>query len=315
MKSMTGYGYCESGSLDGVDISVEIKTVNRKQLDIKINMPRELQAQELEVRRLILDNVSRGSIYVKINMLLSGSILNQTVKVNDELAAIFISKAEQIKDSLGVSGNLEIKDIFLLPGVIEQSDPDILSDKLTASLLATVKKAVDELNLSRNHEGDFLKKDMEARIAIMEALVYDIEPLASQLPDYYKSKLQKRLEDENLLIISKPNLSDNGETSEQKQTKSIRIDDDRLLRELVIYSDKCDVSEEITRLKSHFIQFKSLLNSDDKAVGRSLDFLTQEIQREINTLGVKAASTEISPKVMLFKTEAEKVREQIQNIE
>ena len=293
MRSMTGYGYCDSGSLEGIDISVEIKSVNRKQLDIKINLPRELQAQEIDVRRIISSNISRGSVYVKVNMLVGGSILNQTVKVNDQLAEIYIEKAEKIKKSLGIAGELKINDILRLPGVIEKVDPDITSEKLKTGLCQTVEKALTEFNGSRKKEGLFLKKDIFKRITEMEALISEVEPLTDKLPEYYKAKLLKKLEGENL-----PDL-----------------DADRLLREIVIYSDKCDVSEEITRLKSHFIQFKNMLDCENKPVGRSLDFLTQEIQREINTLGVKAASTEISPKVVLFKTETEKIREQIQNIE
>ena len=293
MNSMTGYGYSESDCLDGIDISVEIRSVNRKQLDIKINLPGVLQGQELDVRRLVSSNISRGSVYVKINMSLSGSVLNQTIEINEELVSIYFEKAEKIKNRFGVSGELEIKDLFALPRVVEKVDPDIISEGLIAGLHQTVERALIELNSSRKKEGLFLKKDILKRIIEMEALMDEVEPLTDKLPEYYKAKLQKRLEQENI-----PN-----------------IDDDRLLREIVIYSDKCDVSEEITRLKSHFIQFKSILDMEDKPIGRNLDFLTQEIQREINTLGVKAASSEISPKVVLFKTETEKIREQIQNIE
>ena len=293
MKSMTGYGYCDSVLIDGVELSVEVKTVNRKQIDIKISMPRELMGLELDVRRIISSSISRGSVYVKVNMLLSSSVLKQTIRVNEELACIYIEKTLEIKKSLGISGELEIKDILQLPGVIDKVDPDIASEELKVELCKTVEKALAELNCSRKNEGLFLKKDILKRIVEMELCIAEIEPLADKLPEQCRVKLQKRLEEENVPVI----------------------DDDRLLRELVIYSDKCDVSEEITRLKSHFIQFKKILSSEDKPVGRSLDFLTQEIQREINTLGVKAASTEISPKVVQLKTETEKVREQIQNIE
>ena len=293
MKSMTGYGYCHSEELDGIDISVEMKSVNRKQLDIKISLPQELQGQELDIRRLISSYISRGSAYVKIIMLLSSSVLNRTINFNEELAEIYIKKAEKITKNLSMSGKLKIKDVLGLPGIIEKVDPDIVSEDLIIELHKTVHGALTELNSSRKKEGLFLKKDIQKRINQMESLISKIEPLAGKLPEYYKTKLQKRLEDENILDL----------------------DDDRLLRELVIYSDKCDVSEEITRLKSHFIQFNNILEAEDKPVGRNLDFLTQEIQREINTLGVKAASTEITPEVVLFKTETEKIREQIQNIE
>ena len=293
MKSMTGYGYSESNVLDGIDISVEIRAVNRKQLDIKLNLSRELQGQELEIRRLISSYISRGSVYVKIAISLSSSILSKTVAVNCELAETYIKKAEKISIGLNLPGKLEIKDVLLLPKVIEAVEPDVVSDDLITELFQTLEKALSELDSSRKEEGLFLEKDLLNRLAIMEKLMVELEPLVKNLPAYYRNKLQKRLEEENVA----------------------HIDDDRLLREIVIYSDKCDVSEEITRLKSHISQFKNMLRLKNKPVGRNLDFLTQEIQREINTLGVKAASTEISPKVVLFKTEAEKIREQIQNIE
>jgi len=292
MKSMTGYGYCRSGNLEGIELSVEIRSVNRKQLDIKMHFPRELQCEEIAIRRLISNKVSRGSIYVKVDMVLSNDALRQTVKINDELAEIYINKTNSLKEKMNIQGNLKIKDIMLLPNVIERVQPDIVTEELTDELHNAVTNALAMLNETRLSEGLFLKDDLFNRIKEMEVLVKEIEPLAEKLPKYNKEKLQRKLEDEKLTFN----------------------DDDRLLRELVIYADRCDVSEEITRLKSHFIQFNNFLKSD-KPVGRNMDFLTQEIQREINTLGVKSASTEISPKIVTLKTETEKIREQIQNIE
>jgi len=292
MKSMTGYGYCSSGNLEGIELSVEIRSVNRKQLDIKMHFPRELQCEEIAIRRLISNKVSRGSIYVKVDMVLSHNALSQTVKINDELAEIYIEKTKHLKEKMNIPGDLEIKDVMALPNVIQRVQPDIVTEELTAELCNTVKNALCNLDETRLSEGLYLKDDLFKRIQEMEVIVNEIEPLAKELPKYNKEKLQKKLEEEKLTIN----------------------DDDRLLRELVIYADRCDVSEEITRLKSHFIQFNNFLQSD-KPVGRNMDFLTQEIQREINTLGVKSASTEISPKIVTLKTETEKIREQIQNIE
>ena len=292
MKSMTGYGYSESNTLDGIGISVEIRTVNRKQLDVKLNLSRELQGLELEIRRLISTYVNRGSVSARIGLSLGGSNLSKTVAVNAELAETYVKKAEEIRARLDLTGKLEIRDILLLPNVIETIEPDVVSDELKKELFGTLEKALSKLDDTRKEEGGFLKKDILSRLGLMGKLMVEIEPLTKGLPEYYRSKLQKRLEEENLA----------------------HIDDDRLLREIVIYSDKCDVSEEITRLKSHISQFNNMMGSN-KPVGRSLEFLIQEIQREINTLGVKAASTEVSPKIVQFKTEIEKIREQIQNIE
>ena len=324
---MTGYGYCESDTIDGIGISVEIRSVNRKQLDIKISLPGELLGQELSARKLISSRISRGSVYVKVEIKLNETILNKTIKINDALINIYLEKTEKIKNSLGISGELEIKDVLGFPGVIEEVEPDVVSGDLTIMLHQTIEKALANLNNSREEEGLFLKRDILKRIKILKTLIDEIEPLADKLPEYYKAKLQKRLAEENVLIMPKLDSSSELQTKplqilqqplqpqNEKTSRLGHIDDDRLLREIVIYSDKCDVSEEITRLKGHFIQFKNILETKDGPVGRNLDFLTQEIQREINTLGVKAASTDVSPKIVLFKTEAEKIREQIQNIE
>ncbi len=293
MKSMTGYGYGESDTLDGIVLSAEIRTVNRKQLDIKLNLPRELQCKEPEIRRMISSSISRGSVYLKVDFSLGSTALEKTFKINEELAKIIVEKGKTLKNTLELPGEIRVVDILRFPDVVENKVPDLLNDDFYGELFKTIGVAISELNDSRNREGEFLKADMVKRLSVLEKLVSEIEPLAIKLPEYYRAKLEKKLEDEKFAVI----------------------DDDRLIRELVIYSDKCDVSEEITRLKSHFIQFKSLINKKDRPVGRSMDFLLQEIQREINTLGVKAASTDISPKVVAFKTEAEKIREQIQNIE
>lgn len=293
MKSMTGYGYSESDQLEGIGITVEIRAVNRKQLDIKLNIQRELQGLELEIRRFISRYVSRGSVNVKVSLDLNSSALSKTIKVNSDLAKIYIKRAEEIKTGLDITGDLKIKDILLLPNVIETTEPDVISEEFKKELFKTLENALFKFDNTRKEEGLFLKNDIAMRVKLMEELIKEIEPLTKTLPEHYKNKLQKRLEEEKLT----------------------HIDDDRLLREIVIYSDKCDVSEEITRLKSHLSQFYKMLENDEKPLGRNLDFLTQEIQREINTLGVKAASTEISPMIVQFKTETEKIREQIQNIE
>ena len=226
-------------------------------------------------------------------MLLSSSAINQMITINDKLAAIYIKKAQTIKNNLNLPGELEIKDILGLPNVIEKVESKVISEKLKSELFKTVEKAVLELDDFRKKEGIFLQNDLLKRITTMETLINEIEPLADKLPKYYMTKLQKRLEEENISFI----------------------DDNRLLKELVIYSDRCDVSEEIARLKNHFMQFRDVLALEGKPVGKRLDFITQEIQREINTLGVKAASIDISSKVIQFKTETEKIREQIQNVE
>ncbi|MCP4181011.1 MAG: YicC family protein [bacterium] len=293
MKSMTGYGFSECCCPDGIKFTVEIRTVNRKQLDIKLNMPSEFYDQELKIRKLISNKISRGSINVKIFMILSGKILNQTLSINQDILKVYIDNANKLQNSLGIENNLTLKELISLPKVIETTQPELNSESIIQSLFDTVENALENLGKTRLEEGEFLKKDLDERLNHLEDLVNEIEPYTADLPSIYKERLMKKIEDEKIDIN----------------------DDDRLLREIVIYSDRCDVSEELTRLKSHFKQFGKLLSEKKKSIGRNLDFLTQELQREINTLGVKAANPKTSPLVVTFKTEVEKIREQAQNIE
>jgi uncharacterized protein (TIGR00255 family) len=293
MKSMTGYGFSECCCPDGIKFTVEIRTVNRKQLDIKLNMPSEFYDQELNIRKKISNKISRGSINVKIFMILSGKILNETLSINQDILKVYIDNANKLQANLGIENNLTLKELIGLPKVIETTQPELNSDSIILSLSDTVEKALDNLGKTRLTEGEFLKKDLDDRLNHLINLLNEIEPYTAGLPVVYKERLLKKINDEKIEIA----------------------DEDRLLREIVIYSDRCDVSEEVTRLKSHFKQFSKLLSEKNKPIGRNLDFLTQELQREINTLGVKAASPETSPLVVTFKTEVEKIREQTQNIE
>ena len=259
-----------------------------------MNLPAELASQEAALRRLVGERIGRGSVSVKVSMALSDQSLGKAVKFNEALAGAYIENARRLQERFSLAGTLSLADVLAMPGVVEDSQSHEVTPEMAAALEQAMALALADLDKSREAEGAFIKRDLLGRVEAMEAMLDAIVPLASALPETRKAALLKRLE---------------------KAELPTAVDADRLLQELVIFADRYDVSEETTRLRSHFEQCRKLLGADGDSVGRSMDFLTQELQREINTLGVKAADSEVTPLVVKFKTEVEKLREQVQNVE
>lgn len=293
MKSMTGYGHGEITSKGGISFKAEIKSVNRKQFDLKLYLPQELNEYEAQIRKTVSDSVSRGSVNLSISLSLSEESLKKSIKINQEILKAYIESADSLAKELGLVQNLTIADLYRLPKSVEMINPEFSSDeKYIEDLFQAICLALTEFNKSRRNEGEFLKNHFSEKLALLISTLSKIETLAVELPKIYHAKLLERI----------------------RKNQEIAIPNEELfIKEIVMISDRCDTTEEITRLKSHFAQFEKLIK--EETPGRNLDFLTQEIQREINTLGVKAATSEISPLVVAFKTEVEKIREQIQNIE
>lgn len=292
MKSMTGYGYKEISGVTGAIFKAEIRSVNRKQFDLKVSLPPDFSEHELVVRKFLSEKISRGSINVNILLSFSEELLKKSVRINHALLKAYLENAESLSKEFHISSSFTLNDLYNLPNVIEIVNPAMISEQVKLDIIAVLEKAFLNFDKTRKEEGEFLKRNFIEKLKLLADILSKIEPLTTQLPKIYSEKLKERVQNLGVNIA----------------------DENAIHREIVLYSDKCDVSEEITRLKSHFKQFETLIN-DNSAVGRNLDFLIQEMQREINTLGVKAASTEISPLIVQFKTELEKVREQIQNIE
>ena len=295
MKSMTGFGRGAAVNAEnGIAFNVEISSVNRKQLEIRPSLPREISSYEPLLRSLISEKISRGYISVSVNLELNASALQKTVRINDGLAVALAKKCRSLKDKLELGGELQIGHILSLPGVVESGFPDYNVTPLQETFVKAMKIALEAILKMRAEEGECLKADMAERIDILKTIAKKIAPLTEGIPGKQRDKLIQKLKEAGLPLDH---------------------DDDRIIREIVIFADKSDVSEEITRLGSHISQFHDFLAADDKPVGRSLDFVTQEINREITTLGNKAADPAVSPLVVHFKTELEKIREQVQNIE
>lgn len=300
MKSMTGFGSAIASNTSGTGFKIEISSVNRKQFEIKFAIPREIGLYEGRLRQIISNGISRGSITLRIDIRNSGSERNDaaletnTLSINQTAVKNLVAQARKLAAETGLSSTFTLADILAIPGVVEASAIDYDTPETEKLLNDTMLAALDAFNAMRRCEGKNLAADIIKRLDIIKKSLEQIIPFTKDYPKKQYAKLVARLKEFEL---------------------NASPDDERIMRELVIFADKADVTEEITRLYSHFGQFEKLMTVSGEPVGRQLDFLTQEIFREINTLGNKAASVEVSPHIVTMKTELEKIREQIQNIE
>ena len=295
MRSMTGFGkgYAANAEL-GIAFNVEISSVNRKQLEIRVNMPYEISALELLLRQLIKQKITRGTVMARITMDLDEKQNLSTVKINHSLLEHLAKECGELQEKFGNQASWSIAELMNVQGVMEIIPPDTEKTEIKTIFVQAVEAAVNNLVEMRETEGQELCNDLKKRSKALIALTDKLEPLIAKVPEVLKQKLFERLEKEDL---------------------PIDINDDRMLKELIFYVDRSDVSEELTRLRSHFVQLEQFLSKNGKAVGRSMDFLLQEIFREVTTFGNKAAGCEVTPVIVEFKTELEKIREQIQNVE
>ncbi len=289
---MTGFGKAQ-GYSGQIGFRVEISTINRKQMDLKFSLPQEIAGYEAMLRQMLSKRVSRGAITFRVSFL-EGMAPEPVCTLDTHLARRLIRAVENLAEELDQPRTISIADLLNVPGVIRIESADCAGDDVEVLLRQVAGEAIQNLVDARKSEGNQLAQDISARLEILRSTLEKIISLATNLPRQQFEKLQMRLNEWKL---------------------SVKPDDERLLREMVLFADKLDVTEEITRLKSHFGHFQALVEMQTDAVGRQLDFMVQEIFREINTLGNKAAGVEVSPLVVVMKTELEKIREQVQNIE
>ncbi|MGH8093324.1 MAG: YicC/YloC family endoribonuclease [Chthoniobacterales bacterium] len=291
MRSMTGYGRGES-ERNGAKISVEINSVNRRQSDIVINLPRELSAFEPRVRQAVSDRVSRGRTNVVVACDRSASAA-RNLALDSALARSYHESMRALQDELRVTGEITIGMILQAPGVLRFAEDGLPPNDTWPALDQALASALDELVRMREREGKHLAKDLIHRLKVVRQSLKEVRRLHPAVAGKYRVTLLERLHKAGLEFA--PN-------------------DERLLKEVALFADRSDVSEELTRLESHLAQFAHHLRKDEP-VGRTLEFITQEISRELNTLGAKAGDAEISRHVVACKSEVEKIREQIQNLE
>ncbi len=291
IKSMTGFGRAKC-EYEGREYNVEIKSVNHKYSDVSIKIPRQISYLEEKVRKEILTKVSRGKIDVFIT-LQDYSEKGKNIKINKELAKVYISQLRELAEETGITADIDVIDISKFPEVLNISNEDneeIYWDELRDVL----DTALDNFVAMRETEGNKICDDLKVRMERIKEKVSKISSYSAGLVEEYIVKLNARVKELMSTDV---------------------IDENRLAQEIVIFSDKSSIQEELTRLDSHISQFLDLLSNGNSPVGKKLDFIIQEMNREVNTIGSKANSTKISEGVIELKTEIEDVREQIQNIE
>jgi len=290
---MTGFGRAENVH-NGVAFQVEASSVNRKQADVSVGIPRELSQLETPIRKAVLARVSRGRITVNIRYesIVSGEESSSLI-VDENLAAGYIAGVAKIAERHGIPAGLDASDLLRIPGVFESQESVVDPGDAWPGIESAVTAAITDLITMRESEGAHLKDELSDLLSKVEGEAQAIDKLAPGVVDHYRKSLHARLAEAGV---------------------DVPLDDERVVREIGIFAEKCDISEELARLRSHVTKFREYLESDEPT-GRSLDFLAQELFREFNTIGAKANHAEIAQGVVRGKTEVEKIREQAQNVE
>jgi len=292
MKSMTGYGRGE-GARHGLKITVEVSSVNRKQTEVAVNLPRDLEVLEAQIRDEINRRVSRGRVTVRVALQGAPGAAGKT-RVDLALAKSYTRDLRRLGKELGLDDAITLDLLARLPGVVQPAEDISEAEELWPATSAALHAALDMMLQMRQREGAFLAKDLKKRITQMRRGVARVQRLVPQVVQHYRAQLLQRIQEAGLPAPG--------------------LDEERLLKEVFYFADRSDVTEELTRLQSHFQQFDDCFKSAEP-VGRTLDFLSQEMNREINTLGAKASNSQISREVVHLKAELEKFREQVQNVE
>jgi uncharacterized protein (TIGR00255 family) len=290
IKSMTGFGAAAARG-EGVRVTVELSSVNRKQLDVALRLPSAWMPLESRVQKIIQEQISRGRISgnVQVEAVSGGG----AVQVDLKRAEAAVKQLRCAAKKLNLTDDLSASVLLQVPGLLQlqavEQSPEEIFQPLEKALIAALKK----LNAMRLSEGKALEADLLKRLSLLETMLAEIKTAAPQIVSRVREKLFQGLEKAGLKNVAA---------------------DERVIKEIALFGERSDISEEITRLESHIQQFKKMLRGAESA-GRALDFLAQEFFREINTIGSKANELKITNQVVAFKTELERIREQIQNVE
>ena len=293
MKSMTGYGRGDS-SAKGVQLAVEISSVNRRQVEVAVSLPNELDSLEADLRKIVLASVARGRISGRVTLQRPSGKANRSILINEAQAEVYKKGLAKLADGMGLRDDLSLETILRLPGVMEAGEDEVDPVAMLPTLKRALGQALGQLQDMRSKEGANLGRDLAKRLASLRRITKRVSKRAPKVVEYHRTRLLERLAKADIDVAD--------------------ADDERFLREVVYFTDRSDISEELTRLESHFDQVDGCLISNEP-VGRKLDFLAQEMFREVNTIGSKANDSEISQEVVTLKTELEKIREQVQNVE
>jgi uncharacterized protein (TIGR00255 family) len=294
MKSMTGFG---RGSAAGANfkVSVDLKTVNNRFLDVHLRTGAEMASLETIVRRRIGEKLSRGRVDVTINLDRSNEL---TYEVNRPLIAGFVEAMRAVQREFNLAGEPDVNVLARLPGALQPVRDGGLTEEMSKGVEQAVDEALTELNQMREREGASLAAEMSSRLDAIERQVPVVESMAKDLVEAYRTRLQKRISE----LLARDGM------------EIMELDQGRLAQEVAYLADRSDISEEIARLRSHVAQFRETLGAGGEA-GKRLDFLTQELNREANTVLSKSTDLSIKEAALSIKAEVEKLREQVQNIE
>lgn len=291
IKSMTGYGGAK-GSAEGLSVSIELKSVNNRYLDVSVKLPRTMLFAEEPIKAAVGRHISRGKVDVFVTVDQSASD-DMEVRVNEPLLKGYIEALSAAAEKFGLQNDMTVMSLCRLPDVLSTDRREIDSSALMTGITETLERALTEYDAMRLREGEKLRDDVLARLETISRLTGVVEENAPKTVAEYRARLEQKL---------------------QEVLATANIDESRVLTEAAIFADKIAVDEETVRLRSHISQLRSLTNGESPA-GRKMDFLIQELNREANTIGSKCQNADIAHVVVELKAEIEKIREQIQNVE
>jgi len=295
IRSMTGFGRADFEVM-GVEFVVEARTVNHRYLDTKVRLPRLLSDREQEVKSRVQGRFKRGKVDVTVSLSSEAATVT-LLEVDRDAVEQYVAAVRDIAETHDLPEALDAATVLSLPGVVRLVDRQMPEEALTEALLGAVEEVLDSLERMRASEGEALAREFASRLESIERLLHDLESRSGRVVEGVKEKLRKR--------------------AMQLELQTGLLDEARLHQEVVVAADRLDIVEEIVRTRSHVDQFRVILGEagPGSPVGRRLDFLLQEMGREANTVGSKANDPELSHGVVELKTELERLREQVQNIE
>ena len=290
IRSMTGFGAGRGGAAGEV-VEAEVRSVNHKFCEVKARLPREMAALETDLVRQVKDRLARGGVEFSLRRSATRGAL--TPRVDAELAAGYARAFEEVRARLGLSGQVSLSEVLAADGVVTLEERAVDLEAARSAAAEALAGALEALLTMREREGAALARDLEGRLAVVEGVAARLAELSPLSVETYRARLHERV---------------------AELSRGLAPDPARLATEVALFADRMDVAEEITRLRSHFAQMRSLLAKPEPA-GRKMDFLVQEMHREVNTIGSKSQSAEIAAAVVSLKAEVERMREQVQNVE
>lgn len=290
--SMTGYG-AHTFDIEGTQFTIEMRSVNNRYLDIVTKMPRSFMYLEVEMKKIIQTYFQRGRI--EFFLTISGeSLTNKAVQLDWDLLEQYMKKLQDVQSHYSLQMNVSTEALMMIDGVFTIDEDDIISDDINETLKKQIHLVCRKLKEHRISEGVFLLEDIEKRIDYMSTYVEEVAANQKTILAHYRQRLLERIR--------------------EHLDNQIEVDDSVLIKDVAVLAEKGDITEEVTRLKSHLEHFVHVIKSDE-VIGRKLDFIAQEMLREVNTIGSKSVDAHLSELVVKMKSEVEKIKEQIQNIE